>query len=163
MYTHSHSKLSLSHSVDKVCVYFPCDLRNSKPPSPAHGGQLPCRGEVVTTWSFCSSCPWFKVGIWRVDIFQGKWDSNRIWHRMNSLPAPKVVDVSAKRTSPCLPLQSRLAEHAGLFWIEAQFWHDPGRCCQSWHLLWRYVQKQKPGKEVAGPGSVVCLVCTGIK
>lgn len=130
---------TVTYSIGSFHVCFSCGLGSSRSPSTAYGGQLLRRREVVSTRSFCNSCPLFMVGIWRDDIFQGKWDSNRIWPRMNFLPKSKVVDVSAKRTSFCLPLESGLGKYVGLFWIETEFWHDPGRHCQAWHLLWRCV------------------------
>lgn len=163
LHLHTFISQTVIHSIGKFHVCFSYGLRSSTPPSTAYGGQLLCRRKVVSAWSFCNSWPLFMVGIWRDDIFQGKWDTNRIWPSMNFLPVPKVVEVSAKRTSFCLPLESGLGKYVGLFWIETELWHDPGRLCQSWHLLWRCVQKQNPGREVAGPGSAACLVCSRVK
>lgn len=113
---HTFTSKTVTYCIRSFHICFSYGLGSSMPPSTAYGGQLLRRREVV----ICNSYPLFMVEIWRDDIFQGKWNSNRIWPRMNFLPKPKVVDVSAKRTSFCLPLESGLGKYMGLFWIETR-------------------------------------------
>lgn len=74
---HTFISKTVTYSIGSFHVCFSCGLGSSRSPSTAYGGQLLRRREVVSTRSFCNSCPLFMVGIWRDDIFQGKWDSNR--------------------------------------------------------------------------------------